>query len=89
VEFVIAASLQFSEHCAKIIKKANQVQQLGLAVRHFQFHGIDVIVPMYRTLVKPVLEHANSVWNPWLRKNIDNIERVQRRATRSNEEVTL
>jgi hypothetical protein len=36
----------------------------------------------YKTLVRPHLEYASSVWSPIYKCDIQNIEKVQRRATR-------
>ena len=36
----------------------------------------------YTSIVRPVLEYASSVWDPYLDKNILAIEMVQRRAAR-------
>jgi ribonucleases P/MRP protein subunit RPP40 len=36
----------------------------------------------YKTVIRPHLEYASSVWTPWLRKEIDALERMQRQATR-------
>lgn len=32
----------------------------------------------YRTLVRPVMEYASFVWDPYLKKDIDKVERIQR-----------
>ena len=37
---------------------------------------------MYMTFVRPVLESSASVWNPWKRGDIEELEKVQRRALR-------
>ena len=36
----------------------------------------------YTTYVRPILEYASNVWNPYLLKHISGIERVQRRFTK-------
>lgn len=42
----------------------------------------DVIIKLYKALVRPKLEFCVQAWRPHLRKDIDKIERVQQRATR-------
>ena len=37
---------------------------------------------LFRALVRPHLEYAQAVWQPYKRMHIDAIERVQRRATK-------
>ena len=41
-----------------------------------------IMISLFKSLVRPVLEYGNSVWNPFLRKHIDLIEGVQRSFTR-------
>lgn len=37
---------------------------------------------LHKTLVRPHLEYAKCVWNPFLRQDITKLEKVQRRATK-------
>jgi ribonuclease P/MRP protein subunit RPP40 len=61
-------------------KKANAV--LGMIKRNIHFKSKDVMVKLYKSLVRPRLEYCIQAWCPYLKKDIDRLERVQRRATR-------
>ena len=41
-----------------------------------------VIEISYTSLVRPKLEHASAAWDPFLKKDISALERVQRKAAR-------
>ena len=40
------------------------------------------MIPLFKSLVRPVVEYANIVWSPFLRKDIRSIENVQRHYTK-------
>jgi hypothetical protein len=73
-------SAKFSLHCKEVVKSANAT--LGLIRRTVKFKRKDIIVRLYKALVRPKLEYCVQAWRPFLRRDIDSLERVQRRATK-------
>ena len=76
----IDSMLSFDTQCDSMIKKANRV--LCTIRRSFQYLDESVMLQLYKALVRPHLEYAVEIWNPRLKKNINAIEAVQRRATK-------
>ena len=59
-------------------QKANQV--LGQLMRAFTYRDRITFVKLYKIYVRPHLECCVQAWSPWLQKDIDLLENVQRRA---------
>ena len=76
----VSSDLSWTKHIEEMVSKANRI--LGLLVRTFTSRDVDLWRNLYISLVRPHLEFASVVWNPYLRKDIDLIERVQKRATK-------
>ena len=57
--------------------------RVGLLYRKYcQYAEPQILLQLYISLVRPHLEYASSVWNPYLQQNINTLEDVQRFALR-------
>jgi hypothetical protein len=72
--------LKCNRQCLKAVNTANKV--LGMIKRSFSVRDKDVILQLYKSLVRPHLEYSVQAWRPHFQKDIDLIEGVQRRATK-------
>ena len=50
--------------------------------RNITYKEKSLIVPLYKAIVRPHLEYCIQAWSPYLRKDIDMLEKIQRRATK-------
>ena len=78
------ANMKVSEQCRIAASKGNQV--LGMIRRNITYKAKSLIVdlPLYKAIVRPHLEyciHIIQAWSPYLRKDIDMLEKIQMRAT--------
>jgi hypothetical protein len=77
---VVDPNLTFEPHINGVVKKGNSIA--GLLVRTITNKHSSIMVPLFKALVRPILEYGNPVWCPYLRKHINLIEGVQRRFTK-------
>ena len=62
------------------INKANRL--LGIIRRSFSALDNTSYTLLYKAIVRPHLEHAATIWNPYKKGYIDDLEKVQCRATK-------
>jgi hypothetical protein len=77
---IIDNNLSFEKHISEKCKKANSM--FAVIRRTFQHLNTTTFVPLYKSLVRVHLDYASLVWAPHKSKPIDQIEGVQRRATK-------
>ena len=69
-----------------ITSKANSVK--SFLQRNINSCTEMVKVACYKSMIRPILEYASTVWSPYTKKNILMIEAVQRRAARFVTNIT-
>ena len=72
--------MKVSEQCGIAASKGNQI--LGLLRRNITYKDNKLIIPLYKAIVRRNLEYCIQVWRPYHKKDIDTLERIQRRATK-------
>ena len=76
----VNASMKFGKQCAEAAKKANKV--VGIIKRNFTNFDKEIMINLYKALVRPHLDYCIPVWKPYLKKDIKLLEDVQRRMTK-------
>ena len=77
---IMSSDLKPSAQCVAAANKG--MSALRQATRTFKHINIDSFKILYKTYIRPNLEFCISAWCPYMSKDIDVMEKVQRRATR-------
>ncbi len=77
---IISDNLKWTTHISKICKRANSI--LGFVRRNLKHSSSSFKETAYISLVRSILDYSATVWDPYLQKDIDSLESVQRRAAR-------
>ena len=72
-------ALSWSGHITNIANKASRIFNF---LRNLSKFSPTVKASSYLTLVRPIMEYAASVWDPYYHNDIQTLEKVQRRAAR-------
>ena len=77
---IVCNDLKPGKHISEVVKTANKIT--GFIGRAFDYKSEKVILTLYNALVRPHLEYCVQFWSPYYRKDIDKLERVQRKVTK-------
>jgi ribonucleases P/MRP protein subunit RPP40 len=72
--------LNFSPHIDQVVRRARRM--VGLLLHTFQSRSSAVILSVYKSMIRPLLEYGSVAWNPYLIKHINQLESVQRMVTK-------
>ena len=73
-------NLKFSKHSKELAHKALRVG--SNLFRALKVQNRKSLVTMFKSYVRPLVEYGTPIWNPYLLKDIDLIEKVQRSFTK-------
>ena len=70
--------MKVSQQCGIAASKGNQI--IRLIRRTIMFNEKQLIVPLYKAIVRPHLEYCIQAWRQYHKKDIDKLEIIKRRA---------
>ena len=65
---IIAETLHVSKQCVSAASKANAI--LGMTNRAFKYKTKEVVLTLYKSLVRPLLDYCIQAWRPFKQKDI-------------------
>jgi len=77
---VVDNQLKFHQHTASVASKVNRI--LGIFSKSFKYLDINSLLRLYKALVRPIVEYANSIWGPFYTSDQRMLEKVQKCASR-------
>ena len=74
---IINKNGKYSQQCLMAAKNANCV--LGMIKRNIKYKKFDIIMRLYKYMVRARLEYCFQAWSPYHKNDIAVLERVQKR----------
>jgi len=77
---LIDSDLRFENHILEKVKICNRIT--GVIKRNFMNMNFQSFKQLYKAMIRSHLEYAQTVWSPYRVKLIEEVEKVQKRATK-------
>ncbi len=78
---IVSSNLKWGEHIKHITSKTSRL--LGYIRRLVRCNDQDIIIKLYNSLCRPILEYGAPAWFPYQSCNLKKLENIQRRLARS------
>ena len=75
-------SVSWNSWCVELSLRETVACPAQIFPHTFKFLDADMFNLLHKSLVRPQVEYASSVWSPTLKMDINSLEKVQRRATK-------
>ncbi len=72
-------NLSFTNHINKIVSKCRQLT--GLILRTFKTRNTDIMIMLYKSLIRPNIEYCCQLWYPHKNEDLQKLESIQRTFT--------
>jgi len=77
---IISTDLKPNNQCTEVVKIANKL--VDFIGRSFDLKSEKVLLTLYNSLVRPQLEYCVQFWSPYYKKDIEKLDKIQRRLTK-------
>ena len=77
VGVIVSNDLKCSRNCQAAYSKANRI--LGLVKRTISYKSKEILLPLYKTLIRPLVEYCTPAWSLHYTKDKELLERIQHR----------
>ena len=77
---LMSTNLKWAIHIKQITQKANEI--IGLLRRNLTHCPQKLREIAYFLFVRPTIEYCSTIWSPYYKKDIANVEKMQRRSAR-------
>jgi len=77
---IVTNKLKFAGNCQSACQKANRV--LGMIRRTISYKTPEILLPLYKSIVRPLVEYCVPAWSPQYNKDKIMLEKIKHRFTR-------